>query len=474
MGKVTKAKKVYTPGSQPVRLVNSPGRGRPKKIKNRSLAGLSRKGNYGTKYRPQDLEQAITAVKDKIMTIREAAKHYEVPRTTIQDRLTEKSGDKLGRPTELTEVEESVIVERLLVMGRWGFPLNRHDLAHLIKSYLDRLGKSTRFVDNMPGPDFTKGFLKRHPQLTVRVANLIKRSRAALSHEDVNSFFDRFENSIGNIPPQNLWNYDETNMRDNPGAQKAIFQKGVKYAEQVRDHSKSSISLMYCYNGVGDSIPPFFVYKGHNVYPSWCTGGPKGSVYTSSPSGWFDSFLFGEWFEKAFLPVARRQPGKKMLLGDNLSSHLSVEVINTCKKENIEFVCLPANSTDKMQPLGRYRYQHSTGISTINIKNSFWAYSGRIMFLCTQVPCRTPGDVTVLRLLFIHFFTIAIFSDVRFFGPLKAAWKKQLKDYADRDPSAKLLAKTEFPRMIKEVLESLKPQEIIPKAGILKIVYILM
>jgi hypothetical protein len=154
-------------------------------------------------------------------------------------------------------VEESVIVERLLVMGRWGFPLNHHDLAHLIKSYLDRLGKSTRFVDNMPGPDFTKGFLKRHPQLTVRVANLIKRSRAALSHEDVNSFFDRFENSIGNIPPQNLWNYDETNMRDNPGAQKAIFQKGVKYAEQVRDHSKSSISLTYCYNGVGDSIPPF-------------------------------------------------------------------------------------------------------------------------------------------------------------------------------------------------------------------------
>jgi hypothetical protein len=72
------------------------------------------------------------------------------------------------------------------------------------------------------------------------------------------------------------------------------------------------------------------------------------------------------------------------------------------------------------------------------------------------------------------FFTISIFSDVGFFGPLKAAWKKQLKDYADRDPSAKLLAKTEFPRMIKEVLESLKPQEIIPKAGILKIVYILM
>ncbi len=30
-------------------------------------------------------------------------------------------------------------MDRLLVMS-WGFPLVRHELAHLIKSYLDRLG----------------------------------------------------------------------------------------------------------------------------------------------------------------------------------------------------------------------------------------------------------------------------------------------------------------------------------------------
>jgi hypothetical protein len=268
-------------------------------------------------------------------------------------RREEKSGSRVGRPTELTDDDEPLIVKRLMVMGRWGFPLNQHDLAHLIKAYLDSMDRSSRFINNMPGPDFTKGFMKRHAQLTVRMANLIKRSRAALSHQDVNEFFDRFEQSIGDIPPQNLWNYDETNMRDNPGAQKAIFQKGVKYAEQVRDHTKSSISLMYCYNGVGDSVPPLFLYKGQNVYPSWCIGGPKGALFTSSPSGWFDTFTFGEWFHKQFLPIARRQPGKKMLLGDNLSSHLSVDVINTCRKENIEFVCLPPNSTDKMQPLGK-------------------------------------------------------------------------------------------------------------------------
>jgi hypothetical protein len=44
-------------------------------------------------------------------------------------------------------------------------------------------------------------------------------------------------------------------------------------------------------------------------------------------------------------------PGKKLLICDNLSSHVSLEVISLCRENNIEYVCLPPNSTDKMQPL---------------------------------------------------------------------------------------------------------------------------
>ena len=88
-------------------------------------------------------------------------------------------------------------------------------------------------MNNLPGKDFTALFLKRHRELSIRTANLIKRSRAGLSHEIINSFFDNYEKSAAGIEPCNIYNYDETNLRDNPGAQKAIFRRGVKYAEQV-------------------------------------------------------------------------------------------------------------------------------------------------------------------------------------------------------------------------------------------------
>jgi hypothetical protein len=367
LGKVKKARKVYTPGSRPKDSGISPGRGRPKKKEMRK-PGWSRKGNYRTKYSPEALLKAIKAVQEKRMSAREAAKLYQVPKTTILDRISGRSSPAVGHPTELSQEEESVIVERLVLMGRWGFPLSRHDLSHLIKAYLDAEGRTSRFVDNLPGPDFMKCFMKRHPQLTVRTANMIKRARAALSHKDVNDFFARFEKVMADVEPHNVWNYDETCHQDNPGALKAFFEKGIKYAEQVRDHTKSSISVMYCGSASGVLLPPYIVYKAANIYESWCEGGPKGALYNCSANGWFDTFLFGEWFHKLFLPAVRRQPGKKVLIGDNLSSHLSIDVINTCRDEGIEFVCLPPNSTDKMQPL-----------------------------------------------------------DVGFFGPLKSAWRKQLK-----------------------------------------------
>jgi hypothetical protein len=66
--------------------------------------------------------------------------------------------DKSGRPTVLSEMEEQYLVERLIVLGDWGFPVSRRDLRTLIKDYLDGLGRTTRFPDNLPGRDFVTGF----------------------------------------------------------------------------------------------------------------------------------------------------------------------------------------------------------------------------------------------------------------------------------------------------------------------------
>ncbi len=54
--------------------------------------------------------------------------------------------------------------------------------------------------------------------------------------------------------------------------------------------------------------------------------------------------------------------------------------------------------------------------------------------------------------------------NVGFVGPMKAAWPAQLRKYVDRNPTAKLLLKTEFPSMLKELLEVLSTEKHLPTA----------
>ena len=98
-------------------------------------------------------------------------------------------------------------------------------------------------------------------------------------------------------------------------------------------------------------IPPMVVYKAQHVYEGWTTGGPRGTVYDCTPTGWFDGRTFTRWFLLAFLPAVQQLEGRKVLLGDNLASHFTPEVIRAVRQNDIYFCALPPNATHLMQPL---------------------------------------------------------------------------------------------------------------------------
>jgi hypothetical protein len=52
---------------------------------------------------------------------------------------------------------------------------------------------------------------------------------------------------------------------------------------------------------------------------------------------------------------------------------------------------------------------------------------------------------------------------------MKACWRKQLQEYAAQDPSASLLQKTLFPKMLKELVETDKFQQHLPEECVLSI-----
>lgn len=190
-------------------------------------------------YSSEKLEQAVEAVVEGTLSIREASKRFKIPFGTVYNKYKGKYGRKPGRPTVFTEQEELAILQSAAKCSDWGFPLNLMDVRMMAKYYLDRKGRTVNmFKNNIPGVDWTYSLLKRHKDsFEQRLATNIKRARAEVSRETLGAFYDNLENTIRNLPPSNIFNYDESNLSDDPGKKRGVYRRGVKYPE-VMNHSE--------------------------------------------------------------------------------------------------------------------------------------------------------------------------------------------------------------------------------------------
>lgn len=127
----------------------------------------------------------------------------------------------------------------------------------------------------------------------------------------------------------------------------------MRHPERIIDSSKASTSVMFAGSADGILLPPYITYKAVNLYDTWTENGPKGAVYNRSKSGWFTLQIFEDWFRKIAIPYFKMfdKDVSKAIIGDNLASHISLDIINECKMNNIKFVLLPPNSTHYTQPL---------------------------------------------------------------------------------------------------------------------------
>jgi hypothetical protein len=147
-----------------------------------------------------------------------------------------------------------------------------------------------------------------------------------VTSDKIRAYFENVKNAVSGVSPISIFNYDETCLADDPGENHMIVSRGTRRVERVCEQTKCTFSVMCCGNADGEFLPPMVVYMAQNVYDNWMIGGPNGSVYECSKSGWFDGRTFPIWYFRVFVPFASKIPGKKVLVGDNLASHFSPEV----------------------------------------------------------------------------------------------------------------------------------------------------
>lgn len=303
-------------------------------------------------YTEETLSRCLAAIQNKELSHRKASLEFGIPRRTILNKLKGYHVLNPGVPPIFTEHEENIFVNCIIKASDYGFPMGEFDLKMVVKHYLEQIGRVVKkFKSNVPGHDWILNFLKRHPQLTKRFADNIKKSRAGITKNDLRQYISFLSKELEGVPPTNIFNFDETNLVDDPGKKKVFARRGTKYLEHIRTTSKAGTSIMFCGSASGKLLPLFVLYKSRHIWSTWTEGGPPGTRYSNSTSGWFDSASFLEWFESILIPETRRLDGKKIVICDNVAFHFSPKVLELSETNNITFICLPPNSTHITQPL---------------------------------------------------------------------------------------------------------------------------
>ena len=176
---------------------------------------------------------------------------------------------------------ERAIVDHLCIVSDWGFPFDMMDLRMSVKCLLDKAGvKHKKFQNNFPGEDWAVSFLKRHKdRINNRMCQNISKKRAKINTETINSCFDELEKTLERIPPENIINYDETNLTDDPGRKRMIFKRGTNYPERIMNGTKSSTSIMLAGSAAGEVLPLYVVYKSEHLGDIWKQSGPQKTRY---------------------------------------------------------------------------------------------------------------------------------------------------------------------------------------------------
>ena len=148
-------------------------------------------------------------------------------------------------------------------------------------------------------PGWWDGFCKRHPQLSIRVAEGLGHARSvAFDPVVINRYYDMLEstlksNDLWDFPGQ-IFNCDEARMSLNPGTSKVAAAKGAKHPYQLTSGNKTHITVLMCTSAAGYAIPPMVIFDRTALNPELTLGEVPGTFYGLSDSGWMNAGLFHE------------------------------------------------------------------------------------------------------------------------------------------------------------------------------------
>lgn len=312
------------------------------------------------KYSEKNLLDAMEATRSG-MSIRKASITFNVPRSTLMDKLGGRVPieRRIGPSTILSCEEEGYLVKWIMSCSKAGFPVTKTHLTDSVQLLMRELKRENPFPDDRPSRHWHEAFMKRHPEIVHRVCQNLSGQRSNVSEVKIRQWFkevsDYFgENKTSIDDPRRIYNCDETAMYLCPKGEKVLTEKGQKtvYNVALNDEKECLTTLVMC-NAAGELPPPLVMFSYKRIPNNITQKFPKTWAIGKSENGWMTGESFFEYIANIFFPWLTENKIELpiILYVDGHTSHLTMQLSNFCSDNGIILTSLYPNSTHILQPL---------------------------------------------------------------------------------------------------------------------------
>ena len=169
----------------------------------------------------------------------------------------------------------------------WITPLDLRNLAFQIAEVN---GITTRFnaAKKLAGKEWLAGFLKRHPDISLRSPEATSLARASgFNRIQIETFFNLLTSLIedNNISAHDIYNVDESGLTVVQKLSKVLAKKGKHQVGSVTSLERGqTATITCCMNAVGNYIPPGIIFPRCRMKVELQDGAPTGSMFSCQVS----------------------------------------------------------------------------------------------------------------------------------------------------------------------------------------------
>ena len=334
-------------------------------LNSKCIMSASQSKKRGT-WQDHSMRLALEAVRNKFLFLRQAAKTYDVPKSTLERRVNRKnkvateSTKHLGRyRATFSPSEEKRMVDYILDMEERFFGITLNDLQKLEYDFAEKNKIPHQFNRSlgMAGKKWLYAFLKCNPSISLRAPEPISLARAmGFNKHAVSKFFKLFEKIVNtqHFDGSRIYNCDETGVQTvQRSCFKVLSRKGKHQVGELTSAKRGKTITVVCtINAVGNFVPPFFIFPRKIMKPDLMDHGPAGSVGFCQKSGWMDGEMFGNYLKHFKNHVSASKDNSVLLVLDGHSSHTSnLQALEYTTQNGISLISLPPHTTHRMQPL---------------------------------------------------------------------------------------------------------------------------